>query len=299
MKAKTILNALSVIFISGSIILTSCDNNSDENLALSDADIDMAEDNTAIDAVYEEIQQTVDQEISTLDQNGYQDLHLKSTSDDICRIVTVDRPDSTRFPKVVTIDYGDGCTNVVNGDTITKKGIIEITVTGRYFIAGSQRIITFKDFFINNMQIEGTRSITNNGYNDNGNLEFSIKLEEGKVTIDDTIVITRNSSRVREWYIGNRWDRGDDEYIITGSTYGVNARGENYSREIIEPLHKTSCRFFVSGIIESVVGTNDPVQLDYGEGFCDNIASLSRNGETKEIRLRFWHRNRWRKHRNQ
>jgi hypothetical protein len=53
----------------------------------------------------------------------------------------------------------------------------------------------------------------------------------------------------------------------------------------VEPLlKKMSCRWIVSGTIEMQAGEN-LVILDYGDGECDNIATITVNGETTEITL--------------
>ena len=143
-------------------------------------------------------------EITTLDANAYSTLSLKSISDeDPCYTVDVDFPDSTRFPKVVTIDFGDGCTTVFRNDTITRKGIIQITVTDRWFMEGAQHIVTFIDFSINDVALKGTKTITNKGFNDAGNLEIEFKLENGAVVFADSATFTLDAEYLKEW-IRNR-----------------------------------------------------------------------------------------------
>lgn len=273
-------------------LFASCDKKDNNNVSTSitDDEVTMEEDNSMADAIFEETDNTVESTVSQLDQTGYSVATLKSTNDAPCRVVTVDFADSTQFPKVITIDYGDGCTYVFNNDTIVKKGQIVITVTGRYFATGSSRTIEFVNFYVNDIKIEGTRTITNLGLNNAGHYEFSLQLQGGKIIVNDTLQFTRESQRKRELILGNLFDIADDELLITGEVHGVNFRGEQYVRSIIEPLHLTSCLFIVSGKIESQVGDNSPVTLDYGNGTCDNVATLSRDGNTRQITLRFRHR---------
>ena len=105
-------------------------------------------------------------------------------------------------------------------------------------------------------------------------------------------VITIESIRTREWVEGSdKWNRWDDVYFITGETTGTNFRGEEYTRTILTPLEwAASCRFIKSGSIEIVVGERDPIIIDFGNGDCDNEATVSRNGETRTIELRYHHR---------
>src|SRR3990172_5946598 len=130
-KKKTMLGLIMAAAVA--IFLTqSC--SKDDGGSISESDLALAQDEAYADALFEEIDNTVSDEVAGLDGNGYLNIGLKSTGDDICRTVTVDHPDSTSFPKVITIDYGDGCTMIFRGDTITRKGQIRITLTNRWFV---------------------------------------------------------------------------------------------------------------------------------------------------------------------
>jgi hypothetical protein len=100
-------------------------------------------------------------------------------------------------------------------------------------------------------------------------------------------VVSWNSSRVREWIqgyqTGNPWD---DIYLITGTADGILASGMTWEREIINALRiELACRFIVSGTVE-IRPEGKPVRiLDYGNGDCDNIATVIVNGVTYTIYL--------------
>jgi hypothetical protein len=94
--------------------------------------------------------------------------------------------------------------------------------------------------------------------------------------------------RVRTWTTGysTPMNISDDEYSITGTASGINRRGNEYVHTITSPLiAKMNCRWIVQGIIEFVVNSQTAV-LDYGEGECDRIATLTVNGNTYTINLR-------------
>lgn len=286
MKTKNYLYILSIILV-GAILFQSCDK--EKTSTLTDDEVAMAEDDALAENLFSEIFDialSAEQLVDGLINNGT----LKSVViSDSCPNVTVDHPDSTYWPKIITIDYGDGCTGFYEQ---TRSGKIIIQVTGRYRVAGTSRTITLENYYINGIHVEGTKTVTNNGENDNGNITYSIELTGGKITTPDSIVITRESVRTREWVEGsdtrNIWD---DVYFITGQTTGTNFRGVAYSRTIITPLEwAATCRFIKSGSIDIVVSENDPITLDFGNGECDNEATVSRNGETKTIQLRYRHR---------
>ncbi len=217
---------------------------------------------------------------------------LKSTGDD-CPTITVSHLNDTTVQ--IEVDYGEGCGQFVYGqfgnviDTIVREGKIIIVRTGRYSTHGPYRTVTLEYLYINGIHMEGTHTIQNMGYDNNGHMWFSITLQNGKITAPDGLEITRNSERERHWVAGEEtltpWD---DEYKIWGSVDGFTANGENYTRAIIDSLHVSlACRFILSGKIESEVGDREPTIFDYGNGDCNAEATLSRGEYSKEIELRF------------
>jgi len=289
MKTKNYLYILSIIFV-GAILFQAC--NKEKTSTLTDDEVAIAEDDALAENLFDDIFDVALAAEQLVDGQIYNGTLKSSVVSDSCPNVTVDHPDSTRWPKVITIDYGDGCTGFYEQ---TRSGKIIIVVTGRYRLEGTSRTITLENYYINGIHIEGTKTVTNDGENDNGNICYSVELVGGKITTPDSIVITRESTRTREWVGGSDtlWNIWDDVYFITGQTTGTNFRGVAYSRTIITPLEwAATCRFIKSGSIDIIVGENDPITLDFGNGACDNEATVSRNGETKTILLRYRSR-RW------
>ncbi|NOY37948.1 MAG: hypothetical protein GXO83_10290, partial [Chlorobi bacterium] len=254
-------------------------------------DVTDAEDDAFVENVFDDAMDAADVAIMAVD-NMIWGGGLKSAVvvADTCPVITVDHPDSTTWPKVITIDYGDLCTGFFGH---TRSGKIVITITGRYRVPGSSRTVELVNYYINGVHVEGTRTVTNDGRNDNGNLEFSVSLKGGKVTFNDTMVITREYDHTREWVSGedtrNHWD---DVYFISGTATGTNLRGITYTRTITSPLEwAASCRFIKSGTVEIVFSnstdTSSPIVLDFGDGTCDNEATITKDGETRTIELRY------------
>ncbi len=181
----------------------------DNTGSMSGTDLTEAQDEAYADAMYQEVDNMVFDQVSALDAHGYMTTSLKSTSDEgECFTVTVDHPDTTSFPKVITLDYGTGCTVVFNNDTITRKGQIIITISDRWFMPGASYTVTLNNFYLNDVKLEGTRTITNKGLNSKGHLEMEIVLQGGKIIFNDTTFITRDADHVREW-IRNYFPKND------------------------------------------------------------------------------------------
>ena len=280
MKTKKTMLGLIMAAAVAIFLTQSC--SKDDSGTISETDLALAQDEAYADALFEEVDNTVSDELTSLDGTGYVDIGLKSTGDDICRTITVDHPDSTSFPKVITIDYGDGCTMIFRDDTITRKGQIIITLTNRWFVPGAEHIVTFNDFYINDIKIEGTKIITNLGLNDNNHLEMSFVLEGGKITFSDTAWMTREASHVRE--LIHYFNPLNDTVLITGSASGVNVLGQDYQRVIVEPLVLVHCAEFrwrwviVDGLVEVTNSATGTATIDYTADGCDGTVIINKNG---------------------
>ena len=177
----------------------------------------------------------------------------------------------------------------------TRKGKIIITVSGPMWMEGSMRIVTLEDFYVNDHRIEGVRTVTNEGRHMEGEYEgkvhFSVVLDSGKVTTPDDIVITRQVNRTRTFVEGeeSKWDTRDDIWYIEGIATGINRNGVAFTREISSPLWKEiGCRFITRGtVLISAEGRPDAI-LDYGDGECDAIATVTVGEESRTINLRRW-----------
>jgi len=260
-------------------------------LSLEQSSVDLADDDAVSEAVFEDVFNSIDNATIALD-DAMKSGDTKSVFlvADSCPAISVLHPSTGIWPKIITIDYGTGCTGFYDN---TRSGRIIIEVTGPRREEGSKRRVTFDDYYFNEIKVEGTKLFENLGLNANGNFVISVTLTEGKLTLPDGKTLERETEHQREWVAGfmtkNKWD---DECLVTGSAKGKNAEGISYFRTITSALHwKRVCAFIVSGVVKIEREGTEPFELNYGNGECDNVAVVSRGGESKEIQLRHRHRN--------
>lgn len=196
-----------------------------------------------------------------------------------CAVIT---ESSSSFPKTVTIDFGTGCTGP-NG--FTKKGKIIIAMSNPLTDVGATREISFENFYVNDVAISGTKTLTNSGLNTSGNLDISVV---ANLTMTNSAGSrTKSFTHNREWIGHATCDTADDEFKITGSGSVSRSDGKNRFYSITTAVHiKSSCRYPVAGIVD--FGTKKlGATLDYGTGTCDEFATLTskRKGTTKTINL--------------
>ncbi len=202
-----------------------------------------------------------------------------------CMTRTVETPEDTEYPKVITIEYEENCTSP-NG--VVKSGKITITLTGHPSEEGSERIVTFENFTVNGNSIEGTKTFTYKGAG-----EFECTLKNGKILTPDGDVIIRESTKSRVLIEGgDTEDRSDDVYAVTGEIIGETSDGLSYKKVIDEEnplIVSRDCFWITKGIVTTTIG--DAVStVDFGDGTCDNIATrIDEEGEeefTMEMRIR-------------
>lgn len=186
--------------------------------------------------------------------------------------------DTISMPHTITVDFGTS--NCLCGDGKYRRGSIMATYTGAYRDSGTVITITFNNYFVNNNQVLGTRTVTNEGTNINGNLWYSIHVSGSIVKANSGGTITWNSDRTREWIQGESTPAlFDDVWLISGTANGVNANGTNFTVTITTPLRKEAgCSHFVSGIVVVTRSGKPDITVDYGNGTCDSDVIITING---------------------
>jgi hypothetical protein len=201
-----------------------------------------------------------------------------------CATVTVDLSST---PKQLTIDFGS--INCLCYDGKYRRGKILVSFTGLYRDSGSTHTITFVNYYVDDYKVEGTQAVVNNGHNAAGNLTFGINVNSA---ITDTAgrTLTYTSTRTREWVAGESttgldgWH--DDVYSITGSASGTTFNGTSYTADITSPLIVAlSCKWVEAGKIEFTPQGKLTRTIDFGNGDCDNKATVSIAGFSFNILL--------------
>jgi len=194
--------------------------------------------------------------------------------------------DTVSSPRKLIIDFGT--INCLCGDGRNRRGIINVSYTGRYRDSASTHTISFTDYFVNDNQVLGTKTVTNKGHNAAGNLSYSITVNGQIVKANGGGTITWTSNRIREWILGEgtvNWF--DDVYLITGNATGTSASGNTFQADITSALRKEiGYRHIVSGILNITPSGKATRILNFGTGTRDNQATVTINGNVHNITLR-------------
>jgi hypothetical protein len=215
-----------------------------------------------------------------------------------CFTITVTHPNGTPFPAVVELDFGTvGCPGP---DGRVRRGRIITEYTNRLTFPGAIATTTFDRFYVDALHVEGTHRITNISGSPippaNIARKFKVEVINGKLSLPNGNYTEWNSSKTITQVDGlltPDFPR-DDAFKIEGSAHGVSKRGNllvRWESAITEPLlRRFTCRWIVKGRIRTVrvnlpSNTRWAAILDFGAGNCDNQATLTINGITRQITL--------------
>lgn len=180
-------------------------------------------------------------------------------------VITVKPLDFATFPKTITIDYQSG---VLCKDGITRKGKATIVSTNWYGKTNSEHTTTFTDYYHEGFKVEGTHHVKNLGKNQDDHLEYSVTIENGKITSETGAAIHYTENSTRTWVAGadtpfNIWD---DEYMLDGTQSGTSSKGITYTLTVEEPLRFVLLpRQIKSGILDIDVADIKDIKLNYAD----------------------------------
>lgn len=205
-------------------------------------------------------------------------------------VTHLNAPDA--FPLRIVMDFGTGCTG---RDGRVRSGQIITTYTGRLIVPGKSATTTFHNYKVDSISVEGTHKITNTSTSNHR--QFTVGVENGKLSRPSGNYVQWNSHRVitQAEGLGTPLLPVDDVFTITGHSRGTVKRNNLitvWESAIEEPLRKRfNCRWIVKGTVRTVrsnQASNTPwtAILNYGQGDCDNRATLNINGVDHQINLR-------------
>lgn len=199
-----------------------------------------------------------------------------------CPVITVNK---TASPQVMTIDFGTSCTGK---DGKKRSGKIIIT-SASFTNFPSVRTKSFDNYFVDGKKIEG--NIVKTISKDQENNIRTAQLQEN-ITInfpDDEGSAHRVANLTRQYQRNTLANREDNQVVSWGTVEFTRVSGVKVTKTITaeNPLvYKVTCHHIVSGMVSFTTSNNRNWTIDYGNGDCDNKATLTIGDKTKEIRIR-------------
>ena len=203
----------------------------------------------------------------------------------ILACATVSVTPASGFPKTIVIDFGAG--TCVSASGIFHRGKINIVLTDSVRKPGSKAVMTFVNYYINTFKNEGTVTWTNTSIP--STRSWQRKVENGKVTAPNGMYWLHSGTRDIVQIAGANTPNTllDDIFLVTGNHTITNSAGKTRDCFITEALQKkTSCDNISAGKL-TVQGGGHNAVIDFGNGDCDKIATISVDGQLpRTIQLR-------------
>lgn len=203
---------------------------------------------------------------------------MKSTEDypDNCATIDINPLlPLSQYPKTLTIDFGT-TQDCQSPDGFYRAGKIITTFSGPRTDANVTITTTFENYQVDTVEISGTITTTTS-INGDGNLQYSYNVIDGEVTTPSG-TISHAATKTIIWSAGMNTllDPTDDEFTFSGSSSGTTIDGKTYTTNTSTSLaFKSSCLETVSGVIDIVFTGLPAAELDFGDGTCDNQATLT------------------------
>ncbi len=196
-----------------------------------------------------------------------------TTTNDFIPCATVTITPASGFPKTIVIDFGTACT--FNGNT--RSGKINIVISDSVRRPGSTAVMTFDNYFINLYKVEGTYTWTNTSTP--GTRSWSRRTENGKITAPNARYWLHSGMRYITQTEGvGTYNIFDDVFSITGTHTVSNAAAATREITVLNALQKkNACANIDKGILK-VQGPNHYATINFGDGTCDNLATISIDG---------------------
>ena len=283
MKTK-IVSGIAIVMLSFFISCDSSNDGNDNNPTLTAKDIAV---NSKIDVAIDDVVYIVEDQYTAQQSISNRSSTASKSILPTCATFTTVLVDGTWTR---TIDFGSaGCT-LPNGNVL--KGKIIISFSNDFTSKSRTLSYRFVDFYHNGKLLQGNKSITYELKStellatEHPVMTFTVDM---KITFDDGKVYSRTGTTVKETVEGNEtplnWE--DNVFLVTGNSATSLANGDTVTTVITTPLrYITSCKlpFPVSGIV-SITKNTSVGTLDFGDGKCDNLATLTIDGVTKDIIL--------------
>jgi hypothetical protein len=208
---------------------------------------------------------------------------LPGTLTEVCPAFTLAFDTTGGWGVALGYDYGNGCPNDL-AMGIIRKG----KVTYKYFISNDLTHairVRYENFRDNSTSYNGVFT-TSYQYGASGSNWF--------LGANDLLVTNSIWGNARYqaalWYRQTQgsntpWVAADDVYLITGTTTVVSSTTGLSTYEALTPLvNALNCSFIVAGRLKITLGNTTGI-VDFGNGVCDNAASLEIGGQVIPITL--------------
>ena len=201
-----------------------------------------------------------------------------------CANYTITDSTPGHYPKTLTLDFGTGCKSV---DGVLRTGKVIYLFSGPLFTPGTTVTVSFNQYTVNGYGVQGTYAITNNSTQ--SGIIFTTLVTNGILTCPDATNFHYSHNKTFTQTAGSStpFNISDDVYAITGNSAFSSSDGSSLVLNVTTPLVRNfTCMNITQGVVGFVYDQSVSGTIDFGDGTCDNTATLKVGSITKTITLR-------------
>jgi hypothetical protein len=201
-----------------------------------------------------------------------------------CAGYTISDSTPGHYPKTLTLDFGAGCTSI---DGIIRTGKLVYNFSGPLFTPGTTVTVSFNQYTVNGYGIQGTYAITNNSTQ--SGISFTTLVTNGILTCPDATNFhySHNKTYTQTAGASTPFDISDDVYSITGNSAFSSSDGSSLVLNVTTPLIRNfTCLNITQGVVSFVFNQGISGTIDFGDGTCDNLATLKVGTISRTVFLR-------------
>ncbi len=282
MNIKQLTFGLTLVAIVGTSIFSSCKKkDTDEQ----DKDTSSAYDQSLASTTVNDMTSISDEAGKTYSVSSFKTENTEGLLSVSCATITLD---TLAAAKTITVNFGT--TNCICLDGRSRRGSLIISFTGRYRDSLTLITVSPQNYFVNDNQVTGYKTIKNKGHNAANHLVYEVNANIQIIKANGAGTISWQSTRQREWINGESSPSWlDDIYSITGNASGTSANGNSFTSIITSPLIRNMAlgcrRHFTQGVLEHSPSGKATRYINYGNGACDDQAVVTINGTSYTITL--------------
>jgi hypothetical protein len=292
MKTKKFILSSLLLMTAAAILFTGCRKREEE-----DNDTSSASDHAFAESSFNDLS-TIAEQASTGSLSTFKVEGDEASLLSACATITFNNA-NTSNTDTLTIDFGT--TNCLCSDGRYRRGKVIVTYTGgmQYRDSGLTATIVPSNFFVNNHQLLGTKTVVNRGHINSGRLQWDITVNGTVILANNGGDITWQTNKTKVLLSGETVYNGPINWAtaswqITGTVTGIAANDEPFTVTTTSPLIRDmNCtqyrRYFRSGTFEFAPGSRPIRYVDFGTGLnmneCDNKATVTVNNNVYTITL--------------
>ncbi len=311
MKTKHITLGVAAILLATSFTFTSCRKKETTKAQEPDTDQTAAKDNNLSESINNDIVAMGSQAAETQTLSTFKTINGSVGNTDVLSLAP--SATVTVVGKLITVDFGTG---IIGADGRTRSGKLMYdysaspTGSDRYRKPGFTMSISTNSYVVDGNQVNiitktvkniSPLSIATETAYSGTNLTWSITANVSIIKANSGGTVSWTCNRTKELtncsdplcYKGqfNAIDWTKAKIKINGSATGTSKDGEGFSATATNLLRDHTCsgttgrRHFVSGQLAFTPSSKPTRTIDYGNGACDDLATLTVNGNTYNITL--------------